>query len=137
MILKLLHQYSVFGLVIVVLSTVLIDSDHVFRYIFDKKSRKGLNITHYAEYLDHHTSEKVQKLLIFHTFEFFLLLWLLSTYNLIVHYFFIGFFLHFLADLAPYYHHHKTIKKLREWFLTWHIINFIIKHNIPKRIKII
>jgi hypothetical protein len=132
MLLRLLHIYTLEGMFIVVFSTILIDSDHIFRYFFDRKERKGMNITHYIEYLEHHTKEKVQKLLIFHTFEFFVLLWILSLHNYIAHYFFIGFFLHFIADLAPYYRHHRTIKKLKEWFFTWHIINFIKKHRLPK-----
>ncbi|MEM4259717.1 MAG: hypothetical protein QXG00_00615 [Candidatus Woesearchaeota archaeon] len=117
---------------IVVFSTVLIDSDHIFRYFFDKKEKRKLFTANYFEYLEKHTREKTQKLLIFHTFEFFILLWILSRYSQIFFYFFLGFFLHFITDLAPYYNHHRNLKKLNEWFFTWHIINFIKKYKLPK-----
>jgi hypothetical protein len=98
------------------------DIDHIFRYWYDKYRH---NFTGLKKHLDMHYAMKKQRFLVFHTFEFLIVLGLLSYFSPVFYYIFLGWMIHMMGDLFLYFRHHRKVTKFFPWMMTWHIINTI------------
>lgn len=90
--------------VIVFLSAILIDFDHYLFYLYTKKDFSLKNA--YKSYI----GKKELKLFIFHTIEFWTLLFLLSFITEFFLAILIGIFLHITQDLTEHIYNPKSLK---------------------------
>ena len=104
---------SPLALLIILASSVLIDVDHWFLYVVEKKGlsiRKAYDWCVYVGSHKHRNKGK-QYLCIFHTIEFFTLMFILSFYSQIIFYITIGCSFHFFIDLIDSYLHKGESRK--------------------------
>ena len=103
LVLFLFPSLGTFGFLIVFLSSFLIDTDHYLAYVYLKRD---FSLSRSVEFYlamghEHKTlrTKKTEPLMIFHTAEFWLLLVILSFFNLFFFYILIGVLIHVLLDL--------------------------------------
>lgn len=113
---------------IIFLSSVLIDIDHYFIYAFRKKDKNFFRSYKWHVNLKYNKKELEENTPFphfFHSFEFFVLLVILSFYNLIFIYITIGFLFHSLLDI--FYMKKTKFLKNREFFMIRWLIRQIRK----------
>ena len=98
-------NYGVSAAVTVFLSTVFIDVDHYLFYVY-KKSDLSLAKAYYF-----FVKGGTYRLMIFHTVEFLLLLYLLSFYSTYFLFVIFGFLFHWALDIYDMYNHNTLHKR--------------------------
>jgi hypothetical protein len=116
-ILLLVDKLTFSNVVIVLLTNIIIDSDHLIRYAFFEKP---FTIKEYKKHQKEHYKTKHQRLYLFHTLEFLVLLIYLALLNDLFFILFIGFLIHWIGDLVVYIKAKKG-KDLLPWTITYHI----------------
>lgn len=117
--------WSAMGIMLV--TTLVIDLDHVINYI------GAGNRIRFKEAYDHHLyhfKHKKERFLIFHTLEFHLVLFYLSTQSWTWFLIFFSAVLHLLTDQVGYYLHHKSLKSMKPWMSWW-----FLRERIRQRVK--
>jgi len=103
-------------LLIIFLSSVLIDIDHYLLYVYRNKNLSLIKSWRWHIYLHNNLKEsKIPFLHIFHTFEFIFLVFVLSLFYKIFIWIFIGLIFHVILDL--YDMRKRKLYNQREWFL--------------------
>jgi len=111
LILSLFPSIKFFYLLIILVSSVLLDIDHLFYYLY--KNKKNLTINSFKEaykwykkdskFFEKLPRSKIKKyyfgFYIFHSIEFIIFTFILSFFNKFFLFLFIGLFFHYLIDL--------------------------------------
>lgn len=106
-------------LVIIVISGVLIDIDHIFNEIWKGTIKNPKKIIKYLTSIaDLHTGE----LYFFHSYEFLLLIAYLSFYQNIFFYVLIGLVFHFMADAITNTRATKSLNWLKEYSVLYNLL---------------
>ncbi|GJQ57651.1 MAG: hypothetical protein D8M57_00230 [Candidatus Scalindua sp. AMX11] len=80
------------------LATVFIDLDHVIEYANDTRSLNILGFFPYSRFMGQNAGKNFLALNIFHTFEFYLFVFMLATIFPLFYYVLSGFLFHHMAD---------------------------------------
>lgn len=110
-------------LLVIVLSGFLIDVDHIFNEIYKKTIFKPKKFVRYwFDIANKYTGE----LYLFHTYEFFLLILILSLYNKLFLFIFIGLVIHFIADGITNNNYTRSFK----WVKNYSVILYLFKKKV-------
>lgn len=111
-ILAVFTSLPLLALIIIFASSFLIDVDHWFIYV---KEKKDLSVRRaYQWFIKNEKKHKKQKklfLCVFHTIESFIILFILSFFSQIIFYITIGFSFHYLVDLIHSYFYKGESRK--------------------------
>jgi len=118
----IIPQISFLGLILIFLSSILIDFDHYIWFIFNFKN---FNLKKAYLYAKNNKSKKNRKkLMIFHTIEFLILILILSYFFKFLIYVFIGLAFHILIDTIDLvFKIRKNKKSLRYLSSIYYFIN--------------
>lgn len=110
--------FSVFSCVVILLSSILIDFDHYLYYIIKKK-----DFSLKRAYIWHERLDKFHKpmMMVFHTVEFLILVLILSYFNRIFIFIFIGMIFHSILDMLDMLK--KGIFYAREYSLIRYLVS--------------
>lgn len=115
----LFPQITLFNLSLIFLASFLIDFDHYLWYVFQKKE-----ISLKKSYLFLKNNEKLKrKLMLFHTLEFHILVFLLGFLWSGFHYILIGMIFHSLMDIVSLTYERRLNYRI------FSFINYLIKDN--------
>jgi len=110
------------NVLIVFLSGVLVDADHYLLYVFRKKDLSVKKCYDYHKDIEGLGKDNLE---IFHTFEFWVLLLVLSFYYYLFWFVLLGVMFHMVLDWIDLYKRYYRIKKVRAWSLVrWMIRKF-------------
>jgi len=124
----IIPQISFLGLSLIFASSILIDSDHYFWFIFNFKN---FNLKKAYLYAKNNKSKKNRKkLMIFHTIEFLILILILSHFLKFLIYVFIGSVFHILIDTIDLVFKIRKNKKSKRYISL--IYYFIILRKLKK-----
>ena len=99
-------------------ASIFIDIDHYFWYIINKKSWNLVDA--YKKHMKKELNGQY-KFHIFHLVELLILIGLLSFYNKIFFYIFIGMLFHYIIDWIDLFIRYNKVKKGRTWSLLMYI----------------
>ena len=115
-------QISFLGLILIFLSSILIDFDHYLWFIVNFRN---FSLKKAYLYLKNNKSKKnKRKLMVFHTIEFLILILILSSFFKLFIYVFIGTLFHILIDTIDLIFKIRKNKKSKRYFsLIYYFIN--------------
>ncbi|MFH1400621.1 MAG: hypothetical protein ABIH41_03815 [Nanoarchaeota archaeon] len=106
------------NMLILLIWTVLIDVDHIFYFLFTKEPK---TMRSFVSHMKDNYTTKTQRMYLFHTLEFnLLLLWFGFTYP-VLHLVLLGALTHIPADQVLYMKHHRNVWYLSKYTATYHI----------------
>lgn len=105
---------------IITIAGLLIDIDHLPKYLPDLIIKRSI------KRWMHNFRNKIPSFLLFHTFEFIAIVFVLSLFFPIITYFLIGFIIHLVCDSISYIAYYKTNYF---WLEYWSMIIYFIKGN--------
>ncbi len=113
---------------IFVMSSVLIDLDHVYEIVASKDFKKA-HIYNIFSFNTINYIEPQKQIHILHTFEILALLFVLGNFHFIFKWIFLGFLFHMMLDAIGNVYN-RNFKKygaknwLKHWFLTYYLLKF-------------
>lgn len=111
----ILYPFIGINVLIVWTASIFIDVDHYLWYILNEKSWNLANA--YKRYKLKEFRYLNYKFHIFHLIELLILIGLLSFYNKILFYIFIGMLFHYILDWVDLFLRYNEVKKERTWSL--------------------
>jgi len=112
LLLKIFSPLSPVAIITIFLASILIDVDHWFVYVKEKKDlsvKRAYNW--FVEHAEEHKKQNRMFLCVFHTIESVILLVILSFFSQIIFYITIGFSFHLLFDFIYSYLYKKESRK--------------------------
>ncbi len=113
-----LFSLTIFQTLLVFLSSILIDFDHYLWYVARKKDWDLKNSYNYLEKLSKNLKKPI--MMVFHTIEFLILVFILSFFWRGFYFALIGMIFHSILDLL--YFGHKNMLYVREFSLIRHLV---------------
>lgn len=110
------------GLLIIIISGIIIDIDHIFNEIWKGTLKNPKKVIKYwASIPNKYTGE----FYLFHSYEFILIIFFLSKINTIFYFIFLGLIFHFIADAITNINATKSMKWLKDYSVIFKIYDRI------------